>query len=72
MREDELLNGNLDCPDFKRLTREDEAVVLRTLLETSISPRVVSATTGRSPFRQSRPGLSACPEARVGEVHFVY
>jgi hypothetical protein len=32
-----LLAGDLDCQDFKRLPREDEAVVLRTLLETFIS-----------------------------------
>jgi WD40 repeat protein/GTPase SAR1 family protein len=37
IREDELLAGNLDYQDFKRLPREDEAVVLRTLLETFIS-----------------------------------
>lgn len=37
IREDELLAGDLDCQDFKRLPREDEAVVLRTLLETFIS-----------------------------------
>jgi hypothetical protein len=30
---DELLAGDLDCQDFKHLAREDEAVVLRTLLE---------------------------------------
>jgi hypothetical protein len=29
-----LLAGNLDYQDFKRLPREDEAVVLRTLLAT--------------------------------------
>ena len=29
IREDELLAGDLDCQDFKRLPREDEAVVLR-------------------------------------------
>ena len=32
IREDELLAGDLDYQDFKRLPREDEAVVLRTLL----------------------------------------
>ncbi len=37
LREDELLAGDLDYQDFKRLPREDEAVVLRTLLETFIS-----------------------------------
>ncbi len=37
IREDELLAGDLDYQDFKRLPREDEAVVLRTLLETLIS-----------------------------------
>jgi hypothetical protein len=37
IREDELLNGNLDYQDFKRLPSEDEAVVLRTLLETFVS-----------------------------------
>ena len=35
--EDELLAGNLDYQDFKRLPREHEAVVLRTLLEVFIS-----------------------------------
>jgi hypothetical protein len=35
--EDELLAGDLDYQDFKRLPNEDEAVVLRTLLETFIS-----------------------------------
>ena len=35
--EDELLAGDLDYQDFKRLPREDEAVVLLTLLETFIS-----------------------------------
>lgn len=38
IREDELLAGDLDCQDFKRLPREDEAVVLRSLLEIFISP----------------------------------
>ena len=33
----ELLSGDLDYQDFKRLPREDEAVVLRTLLKTFIS-----------------------------------
>jgi hypothetical protein len=37
IREDELLVGDLDYQDFERLPREDEAVVLRTLLETFIS-----------------------------------
>ena len=37
IRDDELLAVDLDCQDFKRLPREDEAVVLRTLLETFIS-----------------------------------
>ena len=37
IRKDELLAGDLDYQDFKRLPREDEAVVLRTLLETFIS-----------------------------------
>jgi WD40 repeat protein len=37
IREEELLAGDLDYQDFKRLPREDEAVVLRTLLETFIS-----------------------------------
>ena len=37
IREDELLAGDLDYQDFKRLPCEDETVVLRTLLETFIS-----------------------------------
>jgi WD40 repeat protein len=37
IREDELLAGDLDYQDFKRLPREDETVVLHTLLETFIS-----------------------------------
>ncbi len=37
IREDELLAGNLNYQDFKRLPREDEAVVLRALLETFVS-----------------------------------
>jgi WD40 repeat protein len=37
IREDELLAGDLDYQDFERLIRDDEAVVLRTLLETFIS-----------------------------------
>jgi hypothetical protein len=37
IREDELPSGDLDYQDFKRLPREDEAVVLRSLLETFIS-----------------------------------
>ena len=37
IREDELLAGNLDYQDFQRLPPEDEAVVLRTLLETFVS-----------------------------------
>src|SRR5882762_8888520 len=37
IREDEMLAGDLDYQDFKRLPREDETVVLRTLLETFIS-----------------------------------
>ena len=37
IREDELLAGDLDYQDFKRLPGDDEAVVLRTLLETLVS-----------------------------------
>lgn len=37
IREDEVLTGDLDYQDFKRLTRDDETVVLRTLLETFVS-----------------------------------
>jgi GTPase SAR1 family protein len=37
VREDELLAGDLDYQDFKRLPAEDEAVVLRTLQETFVS-----------------------------------
>jgi small GTP-binding protein len=37
IREDELLAGELDYQDFNRLPREDEDVVLRTLLGTFIS-----------------------------------
>ena len=37
IREDELLAGDLDYQDFARLPREDEASVLRTLLETFVS-----------------------------------
>ena len=37
IREDELLARELDRQDFKRLPRDDEAVVLRTLLATFVS-----------------------------------
>jgi hypothetical protein len=37
MLESEMLAGDLDYQDFTRLPKEDEAVVLRTLLETLIS-----------------------------------
>ncbi len=37
IREDELLAGALGYQDFKRPPHDDEAVVLRTLLETFIS-----------------------------------
>lgn len=37
IREAELLAGDLDYQDFKRLAPEDEAVVLRALLETFVS-----------------------------------
>ena len=37
IREDELLAGDLDYQDFTRLPAEDEAVVLRALLETFVS-----------------------------------
>jgi GTPase SAR1 family protein len=37
IREDELLAGDLDYQDFERLPPDDEAVVLRTLLETFVS-----------------------------------
>ena len=37
IREDELLDGDLDYQDFHRLPGEDESVVLRALLETFIS-----------------------------------
>lgn len=37
IREDEFLAGELDYQDFQRLEGEDEAVVLRTLLETFVS-----------------------------------
>ena len=36
IREDDFLAGNLDYQDFERLPREDEAVVLRALLETFV------------------------------------
>ncbi len=37
IREDELLAGKLDYQDFERLPKEDEAVVLRALLDTLVS-----------------------------------
>lgn len=37
IREDELLDGDLDYQDFQRLPREDESVVLRALLETFVT-----------------------------------
>ena len=37
IREEELLAGDLDYQDFKHLACEDEAAVLRILLETFIS-----------------------------------
>jgi len=37
IREDEMLAGALDYQDFRRLSREDEVVVLRALLETFIN-----------------------------------
>ena len=37
IREDEMLNGDLDYQDFKRLPREDEMVVLRTLQESFVN-----------------------------------
>jgi len=37
IREDEMLAGALDYQDFERLSREDEAVVLRALLETFVN-----------------------------------
>ncbi len=37
IREDEMLDGKLDYQDFERLSSDDEAVVLRTLLDTFVS-----------------------------------
>lgn len=37
IREDEMLDGELDYQDFERLPKEDEAVVLRALHETFVS-----------------------------------
>lgn len=37
IREDEMLHGDLDYQDFKRLPREDEMVVLRTLQESFVN-----------------------------------
>ncbi len=69
IREDELLAGDLDYQDFKRLPREDEAVVLRTLLERfgqpgrakENSPAIYRWVPGRrgNESRQGRKKLSA-------------
>jgi len=73
IREDEFLAGDLDYQDFKRLPREDEAVVLRTLLETFVSrawclrqPCEGSAMlTFPSYFRRERPDQPTHPSVLV-------
>jgi hypothetical protein len=73
IREDELLAGDLDYQDFQRLAREDEAVVLRTLLETFVSRawclRQLSdgsaLLTFPSYFRRERKGQPAHPSVLV-------
>ncbi|MGD0536507.1 MAG: hypothetical protein ABSC03_02550 [Verrucomicrobiota bacterium] len=64
IREDELLAGDLDYQDFKRLPREDEAVVLRTLLETFISP--TGRRTIAQRFNAGVPGDGGTSPARDG------
>jgi len=73
IREDELLAGDLDYQDFRRLPGEDEAVVLRTLLETFVSrawclrqPGEVSAMlTFPSYFRRERKEQPVHPSVLV-------
>jgi len=73
IREDELLTGDLDYQDFQRLPREDEAVVLRALLETFISRAwcLRQSTDGTailtfpSYFRRERPEKPTHPSVIV-------
>ena len=73
IREDELLAGDLDYQDFRRLPREDEAVVLRTLLETFISRAwclrqpwdVTALLTFPSYFRRERKEQPSHPSVLV-------
>lgn len=73
IREDELLAGDLDYQDFKRLPREDEEVVLRTLLETFVSRAWClrqtcdgsTLLTFPSYFRRERPEQPSHPSVLV-------
>ena len=73
IREDEFLAGDLDYQDFQRLPREDEVVVLRTLLETFVGrawclrgPCDGSALlTFPSYFRRERPDQPSHPSTLV-------
>ena len=70
IREDELLAGNLDCQDFKRLPRADEAVVLRALLEMSVRRwrDWILGTASQGIFSGSL--RSAMPANRSGKPRF--
>ncbi|MGV3618143.1 MAG: DUF4365 domain-containing protein [Fimbriimonas sp.] len=71
--EAELLSGELDYQDFARLPKEDEAVVLRALLETFVSrawclrqPHAGSPIlTFPSYFRRERPDQNGHPNVLV-------
>ena len=85
IREDEMLAGNLDYQDFKRLPAEDEAMVLRTLHETFISRAWclrqpcdgTTLLTFPSYFRRERPEQPRHPDVLVtyrfsGPVEDIY
>ncbi len=73
IREDDLLDGNLDYQDFQRLPRDDETVILRALLETFVSRAwcLRQSTDGTailtfpSYFRRERPEQPSHPSVIV-------
>jgi WD40 repeat protein len=73
IREDDLLAGHLDYQDFQRIPHEDEAVVLRALLETFVSRAwcLRQSTDGTailtfpSYFRRERPEKPTHPNVIV-------
>ncbi len=71
--EEDVLNGNLDYQDMKRLTLEEEAIVLRAMQQTFVEHGLCLRETGGrgtllifpSYFKRERPELVGHPAAFV-------